>query len=526
MQSIVTPLQAVVTAPVREIHVGLLASWLKRADLNVVYAQVGVSLVNSGDLVQGQSSVITNADLFDYIDESTYVLRFDYDRRIDEPRGGVSFAIADILLDNITKRFTYGHDAAIGTALQSRRPIKASIAMKAGGAYRGVQVLVGLTSDRPKESRTQKVTDVSVFDYITYINNSTLTAAIYENQRMDQIVESILSDLGFGSSQYSLDQGLNTIPFAWFDKTKSAGDRIKMLCEAEEASFYQDENGVLRLENREHYATYPHQIVQHTIDSGDILNDEPDDSGQIINRAIVIARPRKVDASPSEIWADAQVESIAPGETKIIWPAFYDSQSGQSVLPIKEITTPAATTDYVANAQADGLGADKTGQLSIVVTNFVESAKLELTNNDAATIYVTTLKLRGKAARVTQAIQAVVEDAGSINKFEAQEYTIENDLIQTAAVANTIATNLINKYKNPLLRRKVMIPGIPHLQLKDFIKLTTPNPENLIANPSFEANLTGWTLQNSIITATLTRSSDIAAIEGQYIAKLSITAIR
>ena len=71
-----------------------------------------------------------------------------------------------------------------------------------------------------------------------------------------------------------------------------------------------------------------------------------------------------------------------------------------------------------------------------------------------------------------------------------------------------------------------MIPGIPHLQLKDFIKLTTPNPENLIANPSFEANLTGWTLQNSIITATLTRSSDIAAIEGQYIAKLSITAIR
>lgn len=97
MQSIVTPLQAVLTSPTREIQISMLASWLKVADMSTVYAIVGTSLVDSTDLVQGQSTVITNADLFDYIDESSYVMRFEYDRRLDEPKGGVSFAIGNFL---------------------------------------------------------------------------------------------------------------------------------------------------------------------------------------------------------------------------------------------------------------------------------------------------------------------------------------------------------------------------------------------------------------------------------------------
>ena len=526
MQSIVTPLQAVVTANTREIRVGLLASWLKIADLSKVYATVGSSLVNGPDLVQGQSLVITNADLFDYIDESMYVLRLDYDRRIEEPRGGVSFAIADILLDNITKRFSFGVDEVIGTAVEARRPIKASISMKAGSTYRGVQVLVGLTSDRPKDSPTQQVTEVPVYDYITFIDNATLAAAIYEDQRSDQIIESILSDLGFGSSQYQLDTGLNTIPFAWFDKDKSAGKRIREICEAEEAHFYQDENGIIRFENRNHYANFPHQTVQRDIDPGDILSDEQDESTKIINRAIVTAKPRKVDAVAADIWENSQVIELGAGETKTVWAAFYDAESGENALPIKEVTTPAGGTDYTANAQADGGGADKTAQLDVAVTNFVESAKIDLTNNDPATIYVTLLKLRGKAARVTQAIQAISEDSDSINKFEAQEYPVNNNLIQDPDIAQTIADNLVARYSNPLTRRKIRIPGIPHLQLKDLVRVTNPRPTNLCLNPSFEAGLDYWDISLSgTVEATLTKSREVAIPDGQYIAKLEITAL-
>lgn len=526
MQSVATPIQAVITAASRQLNMSLLASWMKVADLSTVFAQIGVSQIGGGDLVQGGSSVITNADLFDYIDETSHVMRFDYDRRLNEPLGGTSFAIGDILLDNVTRRFTPNYDATIGTALEPRRPIKASIGLResAAGAFRSVQVIVGLTADRPKESKTNRTVEVPVFDYITFIENSTLAAAIYENQRTDQIIEDILTTLGFGSSQYVLDVGLNTIPFAWFDKQKSAGRRIRQVCESEEAHFYQDENGILRFENRNHYTQYPHQLVQHNIDPGDILFDEQDDSTKIINRAIVTAKPRAVDAAASVIWESSEIPlEIAAGSTTTIWAAFYEAD-GQTPLPIYEVTTPAENTDYEANSAADGSGTDKSAQIGITITNFVESAKIEITNNDAGVVHVTTLQLRGKAARVTQAIQAISEDTDSINKYEAQEYPLNNDLIQSPAVARTIAANLKNKYKNPMARRKIKIPGIPHLQLKDLVQVMNPNPENLLTNPSFEAGITNWSIiKTGTAQGTLTQARDIGVPDGFYMGKITVT---
>lgn len=526
MQSVATPIQAVITAATRQLNISLLASWLKVADLSTVFAQVGVSQIGGSDLVQGGSSVITNADLFDYIDETAHVMRFDYDRRLNEPLGGTSFAIGDILLDNITRRFTPNYDPTIGTALEPRRPIKASIGLRGSPAdsFRSVQVIVGLTGDRPKESRTNRTVEVPVFDYITFIENSTLAAAIYEDQRSDQIIEDILTNLGFGSSQYSLDVGLNTIPFAWFDKQKSAGKRIRQVCEAEEAHFYQDENGILRFENRNHYSQYPHQVVQHNIDSGDILSDEQDDSTKIINRAIVTAKPRTIDAATGLIWSSSELPlQVAASATVEIWAAFYE-EDGQTPLPIYEVTTPAENTDYEANAASDGSGADKSAQIDLTVTNFVESAKLEITNNDAGTVYLTTLQLRGKAARVTQAIQGISEDSDSINKYEAQEYTLNNDLIQSPTVARSIAANLKNKYKNPMSRRRIKIPGIPHLQLKDLVNVMNPNPENLMPNPSFEGGTTNWSIiETGTAQASLSQARDIGVPDGFYMGKVTVT---
>lgn len=523
MQSIQTPLEAVLTGYTRRLRLQVRASWLKVQDSNIAYGIVGSSVVGGTDIVQGASAVIGNADLFSYMDESDYAMRLDYERSIDEPRGGTSHAIADILLDNITRRFTPEYNATIGTALEARRPFKASIGMEAGGVDRYAQVIVGLSSTRPKLSRTSRTVEVQIFDYITFIDNAQLQAAVYENLYSHEIIEEILQDLGFGSTQYMLDVGLNLIPFAWFDKDKSAGKRIREICEAEEAHLYQDENGIIRFENRNHYSEYPHQTVQRTIDSSDILSDENDDNTRIINRAIVIAKPRKIDASPSVIWSNSTVVSIPANSSTTVWAAFFDTEGGQNVLPIKEITTPASTTDYTANASSDGSGADRTANLSISVTNFVESAKLVLTNNHASTIYVTLLQLRGKAARVTQAIQQVVEDSGSINKFEAQEYTLQNDLIQTSEAALTIATNLVNKYKNPLTRRIIRIAGIPHLQLKDLIGVVNPNPENLVSNPSFELGTNGWSIVLSGGTySAVEQSRDVAVSDGFFWGKFSV----
>lgn len=523
MQSIQTPLEAVLTSDTRTVRINVKASWLKVQDPNIVFATIGASVINGPDLVQGQSVVITNADLYAYVDESEHAMRLDYDRRIDEPRGGTTHAIVNVLLDNINQRFTPNQNATIGTAIEARRPFKMSVGFNVGGIDRLVQIVTGLTGSKPKLGRTAKTVEVEVYDYITFIDNATLAAAIYENKRSDQVIELILADLGFGSSQYSLDQGINTIGFAWFDKDKSAGRRIRELCEAEEAHFYQDENGIIRFENRNHYAVYPHQTVQRTIDPADILSDDDDESTKIINRAIVIAKPRKVDTQVAPLWSHATVEEILAGQTITIWAAFYDSDSGASKLPVKTIAAPVATSDYTANSQDDGNGTDMTSDIAIVVTNFVESAKIEITNNALTTAYLTSLQLQGLAARVSQAIQAVTEDANSINKYEAQEYTVQNDLIQSGTVAKSIANNLVAKYANPMGRRKIRIPGIPHLQIKDLIYVVDPFAKNLVTNPSFEVTLDDWSISYSgAVSATVARSRDVPIEEGYFAAKITV----
>lgn len=523
MQSIQTALEAVLTADSRIPKVRVRASWIKSQDQGISFATVGTSLVNGPDLVQGASAVITNGDLFTYMDESEYAMRLDYDRRIDEPRGGISYAIANVLLDNIDKRFTPDHNATIGTAIEARRPFKMSIGFDVSGIERAVQVMVGLTSSKPKQHRSESSVDVEIFDYITFINNAQIEVAVYDNVYGHEVIEDILQALGFGSVQYSLDQSLNLIPFVWFDKNKSAGQRIKEICEAEEATFYQDENGILRFENRDHVASFPHQTVQRTIDAEDILSDDDDESTRIINRAIVLSKPRVVDATANPIWENGVVEEIAAGATKTIWPAFRDEETGDNKLPVKEITTPASTTDYVGNSASDGSGINKTAQLSLVVTNFVESAKLEITNNDAAPVFVTFLQLRGKAARIAKAIQAVEEDADSINKYEAQEYSLENNLIQTQEMADLMARNLVAKYSNPMRRRIIRIPGIPHLQLKDLLYVFNTKQENLIQNPSFEVTTNNWEIDASgNADGVLSRSREIPIANGFFAGKIAI----
>lgn len=525
MQPIATPLLPVVTAYARIPRIKAFISWLKNEASDTNYAQVGVSQIGGNDIIKGDNSVLVNAELFDYVDESSHVLRYDYERSIQEPRGGVSYALGDVLLSNITRRFTPDFNATIGTALESRRPIKMLVGFETnGGGVRSVQTLVGLTEDRPKANYANRTVDLQVYDYITYLNNQTVSAAIYENKRMDEIVEEILADLGFGSSQYVLDQGINTIEFAWFDKNKSAGQRIRELCEAEEATFYQDENGILRLENRNHVSTAPHNQVQHTIDPNDIMYYEGASSTQIINRAIVRAKPRKIDSSYSEVWSNSVVEEVPAGETITIWATFYDEQAGRDILPIKDIAAPVANTDFTANSQDDGGGSDLSGDVSITITNFVESAKIEIENTGGSTVYLTSLRLLGKAARVKQAIEIVREDAVSIGKFEPKEYVVENNLIQDPAVAEAIADNLVAKYSNPMGRVDVKIPAIPHLQLKDLLKVSNPYAQNLIRNPSFELNTSYWEVEKPAgTTATLSKVFATDAPQGASVARVVIS---
>ena len=460
-EGIWTPFKSITTATVRPVKAVCLVAWTRDVDITA-YAVVGASVVGGFDIVQGVGEPgINEADSFRYFDETAKVLRIEYERHLIEPLGGTAIAMADIVFDNTDLRFTPDYNSTIGTALKTNRPLKVFIGFEVQGQTKVIPIIEGLTL-QPREDKIKRTVTVSAYDFMKSLNEKPQETTIYTNQRSDEIIQDILSRAGVGSSNYQLDQGLNTIGFAWFEKGQTAGDRIRKICEAEQAIFFQDEQGVLRFENRDKYAQAPFTSVVHIIEPDDILEWEQSTNSEIINRVLVSGAPRSVKGE-AEIWRDGVEEVIAPGETLTIWAQFDD--------PVSGITNPSRVTDYWAFTGEGGAGVDITDDVDINITSFTKTAKIEITNNNASTAYLYLLKLRGTPATIDYEIQEVYEDPDSVSEYNEHQQEIENEYIDKVAFARSMAQNIVKRNKDFVGVLTLKVRGIPHLQLRDQVKV-------------------------------------------------------
>lgn len=440
----------------------LLIAWTR-----VVGAQdfvtIDTSVVGGTDIIQGAGeSAINDADAFVYFDETERVIRLEYERYLLEPLGGSAIAMADVVLDNTDLRFTPDYNATIGTAIRPNRPIRMFLGFEVQGQVKVIPIIEGLTL-QPQEDKLRRIVKITAYDFMKSLNETPLESSIYTDQRSDQIIADILADAGIGASNYELDEGLNTIGFAWFEKGQTAGDRIRQICEAEEGIFYQDEMGVLHFENRDKYSQAPYTTSVWDIDPGDILEWKQSYSSPIINRVIIRGAPRSVKGE-SEIWRNGVEETIASGDTLTIWADFED--------PVSDITQPAATTDYTAFDTTGGAGVDITADISIAaIDEFAKAAKMQITNNNAGTAYLNLLKLRGTPATVDYEIKEVFQDDDSITDYNEHQKEINNPFIDKRAFAENMAQNIVRRHKLPTDVLKLKIKGVPQMQLRDRVRV-------------------------------------------------------
>lgn len=279
--------------------------------------------------------------------------------------------------------------------------------------------------------------------------------------------------------QRYFDIGLQTILVAWW-AGNTALYEIKIACNAEGARFYADEYGKLHFENRQHYqVNSEHKVTVWGFEFDRATDLEyPKKETDLINKVVVRLKPRKVVDSAEEIWLYGFVPSIAAGATRTIWAALADPCPTTT----DGIIQPVATTDYTANTQEDGLGDDKTSEISIVITRFANAVMLEVTNNDAGTVYLTFLRLRGTPAKESDEITIVSEDATSIETYgehPAGGLVIENKYLADETYAQTRADQLIDWYKDPKTRIVLKARSVPQLQLGDMITIVN---EDILVN--------------------------------------------
>lgn len=469
MQSVSTDFTRRTDAGIRPLSWRSLISFQKQFSSGVTFFTIGTSLIGGADIIKGDNSVVQEWDKYRYEDFSGRVLSIEYTRESEQPTSPITLSIATIVLDNHDDYFSPLNTASpIFGHVKPQRPIKLYIGFKG----EDIPVFVGVTQGLPVVDQKGKTVTIQCVDFLNSIINTPLdNEVMYENQRTDQIISSLLVTAGLIASQFVLDTGSVIIPFAYFKKGSKLGDALREITEAELGTLYMDEAGVIRFENRTNWST---KSVVWGLDRSNVLDITAPTEDKIINVVEVYSNAREVQAN-QKLWELDNPKEIPANSTLDIFADFKDDYGA---LPVTSVDTPlyitsATTSLYATNENREGTGSTYQANISVVGTRFSTTYKMTFTNTASVPVFITQLELFARPAKVMSQIYTRKADSASIASYdERPAFKIENDYIQDEGSANSISQIVLSDRAELDDQRVMTIKGVPQLQVGDVVRYT------------------------------------------------------
>lgn len=460
MISVESPFTAEAKDRTRHPSQSVQVAWKKNFDPSITIFTIGVSTIGGTDLIGGGSAP-TAWGKYQYWDESDYVTDLAYERTLATPIGGINRALANVGLDNTSGRFLpnyMGGNSEIFTAILPRRPIIINTGFNYGGVDNNIPQFVGILDKQVRVDKRRSLAELSAIDMLDFLYKKPIDiSSMFTGLTTDQMIETILTNLGYATADYELDTGLNTIQFALLESGRKYGDFIQQIVEAENARFYMDETGILRFENRQHWDNAPHNSIVQVLYTPDVLDAETPDEDNIINVVEVKSNIRAKQAT-QQVWQLSEPITLPTAPTVEYWVNFDD--------PMLSIDTPS----FAAFDNSDGSGTERTSSVSIVkIDRFAQSMKLVFSNAHSSTVYITSMTITGRPARVVAELYHRAQDDSSVTAYEERGLTIDNNFIQDTDWAQSYALMILQSYAEPENIQKITIRARPHLQLGDLI---------------------------------------------------------
>ena len=169
----------------------------------------------------------------------------------------------------------------------------------------------------------------------------------------------------------------------------------------------------------------------------------------LANYVKAVSYPRKIDAAATTVlFALQEPFEIKSGVTKSGFRGRYRDPSGAATrICGRDMVTPVKTTDYMANAQADGLGLDKTDNLTVTADYGTEA--VEYTLVASADLFVTKLQARGKGVYIYDPVESVYEDSTSQLAHGVHPLVFDMKYQDDPTMADTISALALQSYKDP-----------------------------------------------------------------------------
>lgn len=168
------------------------------------------------------------------------------------------------------------------------------------------------------------------------------------------------------------------------------------------------------------YLDTPQQMYFKVSDGGTSYNEINTRDMQVsygkymFNRVRLTVYPRTVDASVQVLWSSENYITLAAGETITVRGQYRNNTNPIIKCNGIEMVTPVVTTDYLMFANSDGTGTNRSADLVVAASFGTAEVELSLTNNNAATSYVTFLQVRGKGVYLNDPTDKVYNSASLV----------------------------------------------------------------------------------------------------------------
>jgi len=428
----------------------LRASFDKNFDDDITFFTLDTSLLDGIDvLAPDDDNPVQLWDKYDYADYSDRAMQIEWQREEDVPFS-VALAMADITLNNYDAMFTAGGDSPLEPNLLPQRPFR----ILAGFGGENLPQFVGLTQGTPEANYKDKTASVHCVDFLASLFDKPLDQTVmYQDIRTDEALDELFQLFGLLSSQFFFEVGSNTIKFLYFPKGTKLGDAVRQLVQAELGAFYMDEQGVIRFKNSKRDAIDP----VATFDKSNILEFDTSNDDNIINVVEITANVREVQAE-QPIYTLPQAQPLSAGSSSFFF-AFND--------PVTSIND---SITFTANSLEDGSGTNLTSNVSITdIDEFATAVKVTF-NNVGAAGYLTAVGIDGTPAKAPDnPLYGRYTDQDSIDKYDEQVLTIQNDFIQDQSTMDSVALSVLYNYAQHSNTIELTVKGDYSLQIRDNI---------------------------------------------------------
>ena len=308
-------------------------------------------------------------------------------------------------------------------------------------------------------SDSVKTCTLEAYGPLGYINDFSPDLTTQTNIRTDQAIGVILDDVGWPGTDRDLATGQTTMTRFWMDGPRTI-EALRIVEETEAGFVKETRDGKIAFESRFTRLLSPYNASVATFsDANTAVHTylhlaQEDPLSTITNHLEATARMYQTD-SVAVLWTHPETGSsspvLAPGESKTFIAVYPNPDAPNNALEVDAWTTPAATTDYLANTASNGSGTNLTSSIGVTQTKTAQKMVMTFTNNhSSSTAYMTKIQARGTAVKSLNPVEIRAIDSGSQTTYGERKYSAETEFIPSSQEAQSWCDYQLSIYSSPV----------------------------------------------------------------------------